>query len=56
MVLTKEEKAYILDQIGNTSYYVESFGELTAAREEKLILSIFLKIQEPQELIQVTNL
>jgi len=43
--LSRQERAYILDRIANTSYYVEGFGELDAKTEEALILSIFLKIQ-----------
>ncbi|HJX50627.1 MAG TPA: hypothetical protein VJ438_04140 [Candidatus Nanoarchaeia archaeon] len=44
--LTDKEKAYLLDKIVNTSYYFEQFGELDSKTEEKLIVSIFLKLQE----------
>jgi hypothetical protein len=44
-VLTQEEKAYILDTLTRSSYYEDWFGELDAKREEKLIISIFSKLQ-----------
>lgn len=43
--LSRQERAYILDRLANTSYYVEEFGKIDAKTEEALILSIFLKIQ-----------
>ncbi len=43
--LSRQERAYILDRIANSSYYTDSFGELDAKTEEALILSIFMKIQ-----------
>jgi hypothetical protein len=44
-LLTKQERAYILDRVANSSYYIDEFGKLDAKTEEALILSIFLKIQ-----------
>lgn len=44
-LLTPGERAYLLDKIGNCSYYAEQFGELDAWSEERLIVSIFLKLQ-----------
>lgn len=46
MGLTRKEKAYILDQIGRASYFEDEFGQLNNLEEERLIRSIFLKMQE----------
>ena len=46
--LSSKERAYILDKISNSSYYSETFGELSAKDEERLIISIFTKIQAMQ--------
>jgi len=43
--LTSKEKAYLLDKLGNCSFYLEKFGELDEKTEKELIVSIFLKIQ-----------
>ena len=45
-MLTREEKAYILDNLTKSSYYEDMFGKLGALEEEKLIVSIFSKIQK----------
>jgi hypothetical protein len=45
-VLTPEEKAYIIDNLTNSSYYQDLFGNLDAKSEEKLIISIFSKLQK----------
>ena len=44
-VLTPEEKAYILDSLTKSSYYQDLFGRLDAIQEERLIVSIFSKLQ-----------
>ena len=44
-VLTNEEKAYILDSLTRSSYYEDWFGKLDEKQEEKLIISIFSKLQ-----------
>ena len=44
-VLTQEEKAYILDSLTKSSYYEDWFGDLNAKQEQKLIISIFSKLQ-----------
>lgn len=44
-VLTREEKAYILDALTKSSYYEDWFGKLDEKQEEKMIISIFSKLQ-----------
>lgn len=44
-LLDDRERAYLLDKISNSSFYVEKFGELDFKSEEKMIISIFLKLQ-----------
>jgi len=44
--LSSQERAYLLDKIGNCSYFVEKFGDLSPEQERKLIVSIFLKLQK----------
>jgi hypothetical protein len=44
-VLTQEERAYILDSLTKSSYYEDWFGKLDEGHEEKLIISIFSKLQ-----------
>lgn len=43
--LTPQERAYLLDKISNSSFYVEKFGGLDFKSEERMIVSIFLKLQ-----------
>mgnify|MGYP000262331522 CR=1 FL=1 len=43
-VLTAKERAYILDKIGNTSYF-EEFGDLEDIQEKELVVSIFKKLE-----------
>jgi len=44
--LSSKERAYLIDQICKTSYYMEKFGQLDERAEKELIVSIFLKLQE----------
>ena len=44
-VLTIKERAYIIDKIGNTTYYRDEFGSIDKETEEKMIASIFKKIE-----------
>lgn len=44
-VLTIKERAYIIDKIGNTTYYEDEFGPIDSETEEKIILSIFKKLE-----------
>ena len=44
-LLDRREQAYILDKISGSSFYIDEFGELSPQQEEKLIVSIFGKIQ-----------
>ena len=44
-VLTIKERAYIIDKIGNTTYYEDEFGKIDKETEEKLIASIFKKLE-----------
>jgi len=44
-VLTVRERAYILDKIGNTSYYLDEFGHIDTKKEQELIVSIFKKLE-----------
>mgnify|MGYP001560764426 FL=1 len=44
-VLTIKERAYIIDKIGNTTYYKDEFGSIDKETEEKMIASIFKKIE-----------
>ncbi|MEK6817430.1 MAG: hypothetical protein AABX80_01385 [Nanoarchaeota archaeon] len=44
-VLTIKERAYIIDKIGNTTYYMDEFGSIDKETEEKMIASIFKKIE-----------
>jgi hypothetical protein len=44
--LNLRERAYLMDKLCRTSYYVERFGELDEKTEKQLIVSIFLKLQE----------
>ncbi len=43
--LNEKERAYLVDKISNSSFYIEKFGELDARSEERMIVSIFLKLQ-----------
>ena len=40
-----QEKAYMLDQVSGSSFYADQFGSLAEEQERKLIVSIFLKLQ-----------
>ena len=44
-VLTIKERAYIIDKIGNTTYYADEFGAVDSETEKKLIASIFKKLE-----------
>lgn len=44
-VLTAKERAFILDSVGNTSYYSDEFGEPSPEERDKLIYSIFKKLE-----------
>ncbi len=44
-VLTVKERAFILDKIGNTSFFYDEFGELDAKMEKELVDSIFKKLE-----------
>ena len=44
-VLTIKERAYIIDKIGNTTYYADEFGSVDSETEKKLIASIFKKLE-----------
>ena len=44
-VLTAKERAFILDSVGGTNYYEEEFGEFGFGEKEKLISSIFSKLE-----------
>ena len=44
-VLTIKERAYIIDKIGNTTFYEDEFGKIDKETEEKLIASIFKKLE-----------
>lgn len=44
-VLTIKERAYIIDKIGNTTYYEDEFGQIDSETEKKLIASIFKKLE-----------
>jgi len=44
-VLTIKERAYIIDKIGGTTYYKDEFGLIDSETEEKLIASIFKKLE-----------
>lgn len=44
-LLNRKERAYILDQLTNSSFYQDEFGSLDSREEERLIISIFGKIQ-----------
>lgn len=44
--LTPQERAYILDKISGASFYADQFGELSYKEEQKIIISIYNKIQK----------
>ncbi len=44
-VLTVRERAYILDKIGGTDFFVEEFGQLDEMVEKELVVSIFRKLE-----------
>lgn len=44
-VLTVRERAYILDKIGNTDFYLQEFGELSEEAEKDIVVSIFKKLE-----------
>lgn len=44
-VLTIKERAYIIDKIGGTTYYEDEFGHIDSETEEKIIASIFKKLE-----------
>ena len=44
-VLTIKERAYIIDKIGGTTYYNDEFGSIDSKTEEKIIASIFKKLE-----------
>ena len=44
-ILTVRERAFILDRIGETSYYEDEFGDLDEQKEEELVDSISRKIE-----------
>lgn len=43
--LSLRERAYVLDSISHSSFYADEFGELNSKDEERLIVSIFNKMQ-----------
>ncbi len=49
-LLTRKERAYIIQRISNLNTYKEEFGKLSKKEEGNLINSIIGKIQAPQEL------
>lgn len=49
-LLTKEERAYILQVLTKESYHKEIYGKLSKKRQEELIDSIIEKLQSPQNL------
>ncbi|MDO8622892.1 MAG: hypothetical protein Q7R52_01495 [archaeon] len=48
-LLTRKERAYVIEKIGKIKCYTEEFGKLNKKAEDKLIHSIISKIQAPQE-------
>ena len=48
-LLTRKERAYIIEKISSVKCYTEEFGKITKKQEDKLILSIISKIQAPQD-------
>ena len=44
-VLAVKERAYILDKIGGTDFFVEEFGEVGEEEEKELVVSIFRKLE-----------
>jgi len=48
-LLTRKERAYIIEKIGKIKCYTEEFGKLSKNTEYKLIHSIISKIQAPQD-------
>lgn len=44
-ILTVKERAYILDKIGGTDFYVEEFGRIDEEEEKVLVVSVFRKLE-----------
>lgn len=46
-LLTREERAYVIQKISGLNAYYDDFGKLNKENEEELICSIVGKIQAP---------
>ena len=48
-LLSREERAYIIEKISGLKSYTDEFGALDKKSEDELIDSIISKIQAPQD-------